>query len=135
MDTAKCSMVIHVFLLHLSKTRITGKYTFCYWFFFPDCVFFQKHSISFFKHGDACFCGNKLILPIKRSSNCTKPCEGNHLLMCGGGYTIDVYRRSDKWVGFLIIVLYGSTFSVYFFIILSLSTRLEEVCYSNRNIE
>nr|XP_022319036.1 WSC domain-containing protein 1-like [Crassostrea virginica] len=49
------------------------------------------------EHGHACFCGNELILPIKRSSNCTKPCEGNHLLMCGGGYTIDVYRRSDRW--------------------------------------
>ena len=129
-------MVNHVFLLHLSKTKKTGKCTFCNWFLSVIIVFsFKSIQFLFFKHGDACFCGNKLILPIKRSSNCTKPCEGNHLLMCGGGYTIDVYRRSDKWVGFMIIVLYGSTFSVYFFIILSLSTRLEEVCYSNRNIE
>ena len=135
MDTAKCSMVIHVVLLQLSKKKITRKFTFCYWFFFPRLCFLSKAFNFFFKHGHACFCGNELILPIKRSSNCTKPCEGNHLLMCGGGYTIDVYRRSDKWVGFMIIVMYGSTFSVYFFIILSLSTRLEEVCYSNRNIE
>nr|XP_022319035.1 WSC domain-containing protein 2-like [Crassostrea virginica] len=46
--------------------------------------------------GSVCFCGNELILPIKRSSKCTESCAGNSLLMCGGSWAIDVYRRCDR---------------------------------------
>nr|XP_022312973.1 WSC domain-containing protein 2-like [Crassostrea virginica] len=49
------------------------------------------------EHGSACFCGNEITMPIKHSSKCTTYCSGNSLLMCGGSWAIDVYRRSDRW--------------------------------------
>ena len=62
-------------------------------------------SLTYFfcNQASACFCGNEIMLPIKRSSKCTTPCAGNSLLMCGGSWTIDVYRRSDRWVRYRII--------------------------------
>ncbi|XP_078317376.1 sialate:O-sulfotransferase 1-like isoform X2 [Crassostrea virginica] len=47
--------------------------------------------------GKTCFCGNEIILPIKLSQKCTMYCEGNKLLICGGVWAIDVYRRNDIW--------------------------------------
>ena len=38
----------------------------CYGFF-SNCIFFQKHSISFFKCGSASFCRNELVLLKTRS--------------------------------------------------------------------
>ncbi|XP_078319438.1 sialate:O-sulfotransferase 2-like [Crassostrea virginica] len=47
------------------------------------------------EYGAQCFCGNKIVMPIRASSKCTMSCaQGSNLLLCGGGWAIDVYRRT-----------------------------------------
>ncbi|XP_078317377.1 sialate:O-sulfotransferase 1-like isoform X3 [Crassostrea virginica] len=56
-----------------------------------------REKATYLNAGKTCFCGNEIILPIKLSQKCTMYCEGNKLLICGGVWAIDVYRRNDIW--------------------------------------